>query len=522
MIMAILITVFAVLTIIIVKLHFIPIIKIMILKRKHPNQIESIVHLGPSLVREEKYNLKHYDDNIYSIRNIYKKNQDVKLILYKNAKGQLGYIFVDPELIKQVHQNPEVFQKQMSNPIIKYLFQDSLLFKTGKEWQRQRQFLGKSFHFDEIKNYLQDIKQVTKEELQKVKLKIESQPDRSIEIVKTCQNITQEVVFRIFFGSTNLKVSKPDGKEIPIADEMISSIESFQVLFRSNYLLFAKFVILGQNVLEVLPTNKEREIKQRFIDLKKACKLIISQRKEQLIKNPTLYKYNFLDQYLKEVIVNNNQSITDEEIIQNSLSLFFAGTDTTGNLVGSALYYLSLNLTIQNQAREEVLKVLSQKKLNENLEEKLASLTLQDLSNMNFLNSILKETLRLIPPAPNVLSRICVQDFQIGDFFIKKGTPVGTYFISSQMNPKLYPNPETFDPNRWMNAQEQNSINFTPFSLGPRNCIGQHLAIIEAKCILSYILINYDILPNENQKIQFRSKFVYGIQPDNFITLKIR
>ncbi|KAL4467812.1 hypothetical protein ABPG74_013147 [Tetrahymena malaccensis] len=522
MIMVILIIALAIFTILITLLHIIPIINVMILKRKHPNSVESIVHLGPSLIREEKSNLIHHDDNLYTFRNIYKKNPNVKLIVYKNAKGQIGYAFVDPELIKQVHQNPEIFQKQAANPIIKYLFQDSLLFKQGKEWQRQRQFLGKSFHFDEIKNYLQDIKQVTKEELQKVKNQLKSQPDSSIEIVKICQNITQEVVFRIFFGSTSLKVVKSDGQEIPIADEMINSIEAFQVLFKSNYLLFAKFVILGKNVLEVFPTKKEKDIKQRFTDLKQACKQIINQRKELLIKDPTQYKYNFLDQYLKEVLINNNKSITDEEIIQNSLSLFFAGTDTTGNLSGSALYYLSLNPTIQQQAREEVLKVLSQNKQSENMEENLDSLNLQDLSNMNFLNSILKETLRLIPPAPNVLLRKCVQDFKIGEFSIKKGTPVGTYFISSQMNPKLYPNPEKFDPNRWMNSQEQNSINFTPFSLGPRNCIGQHLAIIEAKCILSQILINYDILPNKNQKIKLRSKFVYGVYPDNFITLKIR
>ncbi|KAL4467811.1 hypothetical protein ABPG74_013146 [Tetrahymena malaccensis] len=519
--MVILILFLSILAIVIAKLHIVPIIHIMILKKKHPKYIESIVHLGPSLLKEEKQNLKHHDDNLYAFRNIYNKNPDVKLIIYKNMKGQLEYAFVDPELIKQVHQNPEIFQKKTANPIIKYLFQDSLLFKQGKEWQRQRQFLGKSFHFEEIKNYLQDIKQITKEELQNLKNQLKSQPDSSIEIVKICQSITQEVVFRVFFGSTSLKVIKSDGQEISIADEMIHSIESFQALFRSNYLLFAKFAILGKNVLEIFPTKKEKDVKQRFIELKQACKQIISQRKELLIKDPTQYKYNFLDQYLKEVIINNNKSITDEEIIQNSLSLFFAGIDTTGNLSGSALYYLSLNPTIQQQAREEVIKVLSQIKQGDNMEEKFASLNLQDLSNMNFLNSILKETLRLIPPVSNVLSRICVQDFKIGDFMIKKGTPVETYFISSQMNPKLYPNPEKFDPNRWMNSQQSNSLNFTPFSLGPRNCIGQHLAIIEAKCLLSYILINYDILPNKKQKIQFRNQFIYGIQPDNFVTLQV-
>lgn len=58
--------------------------------------------------------------------------------------------------------------------------------------------------------------------------------------------------------------------------------------------------------------------------------------------------------YLKEVLLNHNKEITHNEIIENFMGLYFAGTDTTGNMTGMAIYYLSLNPEIQEEVRQEV------------------------------------------------------------------------------------------------------------------------------------------------------------------------
>lgn len=151
------------------------------------------------------------------------------------------------------------------------------------------------------------------------------------------------------------------------------------------------------------------------------------------------------------MIQNNNQDITFDEIIDNFSGLFFAGTDTTGNMVGSALYFLSRNPKIQKEAREEVMKVISAKnKNNLSTDELFNSITFEDISNMNLLNAILKESMRIIPPAASAFPRYALKDIKIGEFDIYKGDLVNTTFLYNQINSKEYPNSDVFDPYRWL------------------------------------------------------------------------
>ncbi|EAR93988.2 cytochrome P450 family monooxygenase (macronuclear) [Tetrahymena thermophila SB210] len=120
---------------------------------------------------------------------------------------------------------------------------------------------------------------------------------------------------------------------------------------------------------------------------------VIMQRKEELQKDSSLFKRNLLDLYLKEIPLNENKEITIDEIITNFCALFFAGTDKIGNMTGVSLYCLSQNPEIQEEARDE----------------------------MPLVHSILKESLRLIPPAAAVLGRYANKDIEIGEFYVKKG-----------------------------------------------------------------------------------------------------
>ncbi|EAR86793.2 cytochrome P450 family monooxygenase (macronuclear) [Tetrahymena thermophila SB210] len=439
---------------------------------------------------------------------------------------KVGFIFLDPELIKQVHQNADAFKKNDGSLAITYLFSNSLLFVKGKEWQRQRQFLAKSFNFQDIKNYLPIFKDVSSKIFGLIRNNLEISGTQEIEIVKTCEKVTSEAVFRVFFGQTsqNLMVTSKDGSSTLLAHELVAVVvDSFHMLLHDKLLLI-KFTMLGKNSINILPTQSELKLLNRLKEVKRVCLEIVEKRRNELLKDQSQFKNNFLDQYLKETLINQNKLITDEEIIENFIGLFFAGTDTTGNMTGVALYYLSLYPEIQQKAREEIQKVLSSKcNSNENLDELFNSLTFEDLQQLDLINSILKESLRLIPPAPSVFPRIAERDIKIGDFQLKKGDFVNTYFIYNFYNPDQFSNPEVFDPYRWMNQNEsQNVFNFTPFSLGPRNCIGQHFGMIEGKCMLIYALLNFDILPNKNQEVKKIMGTIYGFEKDNLVYFKKR
>nr|ABY59962.1 cytochrome P450 monooxygenase CYP5005A3 [Tetrahymena thermophila] len=501
-------------------LVFYPYLRLKIMKQKYGDKIQVFFNIGDGILKKYKNDLEDKGDSLAFIRGMHQKN--LKAIGF-NLGAKVGLSFVDPDLIKQVHQNHDSFHKIDAAMAITFLFGNSILYAKGKDWQRQRQFLGKSFHFEEIKNYLPLIKEVCQNTFQNVNKQLALKEQTEIQAVKICEQITSEVVFRVFFGSTsqNLDIKKEDGTRIPIAHELVETImNSFQLL-QNDKIALIKWLLFKRNSTKFLRTQGEESILNRLITVKQTCLQVVIKRRDELFKDPSQAKKNFLDQYLIDMIQNKNSKVTYDEIVDNFSGLFFAGTDTTGNMTGVALYYLSLYPEIQQQAREEVIKVLSQKQKEKKTDQLFNQLTFDDLSNLDLINSILKESLRLVPPANEVFPRIADHDMKIGDFQIEKGDLVNTHFIYNQSNPEYYPNPDIFDPYRWMNAKDQqNTFHFTPFSLGPRNCIGQHLAMIEGKCMLASILLQFEILPNHSAKIVKEVKVIYGLKNDNIIFFK--
>lgn len=120
--------------------------------------------------------------------------------------------------------------------------------------------------------------------------------------------------------------------------------------------------------------------------------------------------------------------------------------------------------------------------------------TLQDLS---YLECFIKEVLRLYPSVP-LISRFLGEDITTHDGYeLKKGTHVVLHIYDLHRNPKFFPNPEKFDPDRFLpeNSRDRHNFAFIPFSAGSRNCIGQKFAMLEVKAVLCGILSNFVVEP---------------------------
>lgn len=103
--------------------------------------------------------------------------------------------------------------------------------------------------------------------------------------------------------------------------------------------------------------------------------------------------------------------------------------------------------------------------------------TIKILNDMKYLERCIKESLRLYPTVP-FISRVLDEDFTTNDGFVIPKTSVACIHIYDlHRNPKIYPNPEQFDPDRFLpeNAQNRHPFAYIPFSAGPRNCIGEWL-----------------------------------------------
>ena len=114
----------------------------------------------------------------------------------------------------------------------------------------------------------------------------------------------------------------------------------------------------------------------------------------------------------------------------------------------------------------------------------------------------IKESLRLYPSV-YFISRILGEDLRLTNgYLLPKSTDVFIHIYDVHRNPDVYPDPERFDPDRFLpeNCQNRHPYAYLPFSAGPRNCIGQKFAILELKAALCAILSNFVLEPIDTQE----------------------
>eukprot|EP01126_Amoeba_proteus_P058997 TRINITY_DN7676_c0_g2_i4.p1 TRINITY_DN7676_c0_g2~~TRINITY_DN7676_c0_g2_i4.p1 ORF type:complete len:465 (+),score=80.99 TRINITY_DN7676_c0_g2_i4:206-1600(+) len=171
------------------------------------------------------------------------------------------------------------------------------------------------------------------------------------------------------------------------------------------------------------------------------------------------------------------------------INFAIAGRDTTALLLTWATYCMMVFPGVQEKAREDVLS-------NVPPEEEISD---DHLKKMKYIDNLLHETLRFFPSVP-ITSRIAHQDDILpGGIKISAGTSVtySQYFLHH--NPLYWDKPEEFLPERWEKQEMKHPFQYTPFHAGPMQCLGRHMAHIEAKILLTSLLrrFKFELVPNQ-------------------------
>ena len=191
---------------------------------------------------------------------------------------------------------------------------------------------------------------------------------------------------------------------------------------------------------------------------------------------------------------------TDQEILDEFTTFFVAGMDTTAATAAMLLYNLTQRPEYIQDLEKEIKDIYDSEKVK----------SVETLQKMDVAHSMIKETLRINSPFPFVLFREVVQDHKIGTTNIKKGDVVEGDLLSLLMDENTFENASQFNPNRWRDPNMKlDPYAFIPFSAGPRNCIGQHLAVMELKMIVCEFLKRFDFRLKEGYKMKLTLRLIY-------------
>ena len=154
-----------------------------------------------------------------------------------------------------------------------------------------------------------------------------------------------------------------------------------------------------------------------------------------------------------------------------------------------SLHLIGLDSKVQNKIHEEIDTVFG--------DDRTRPVDGNDLKQLKYLESCIKEALRLFPSVP-AIARLANEDFPLSSYTIPKGATLFIYTYALHRNEEVFPQPEIYKPERFLSENmgsdlKINPYSYIPFSAGPRNCIGQRFALTEEKIILANVFRNFRI-----------------------------
>ncbi|KAL1551429.1 cytochrome P450 734A1-like protein [Salvia divinorum] len=380
----------------------------------------------------------------------------------------------DPALIREIFVlKSEMFEKNESPPLVRKIEGDGLLSLKGEKWSHHRKIIQPAFHTENLKLMMPMMAKSMEAAVMKWSEGMCDGGEVEVDVSDWFQNLVEDVITRATFGR-----SYEEGKAIfeLQSQQMVHATEAYQKVFIPGY--------------RFLPTKKNRICWRLEKEIRKSLLKLIDGRRRRRGEEgvPEESPNDLLEVMIKAA------AITPNDVVEECKTIFFAGKHTTANLLTWTTVLLAMHPQWQEQARDEVLRVCGAR-------DSPSKDDLLHLPKLKTLGMILNESLRLYPPAVAIIRR-AKREVQLGGVHVPRGTELLIPILAVHHDPGLWcHDPHEFNPGRFAKGvahAAKHPMAYMPFGLGARRCVGQNLAIFQAKLAIALILrrFSFELAPS--------------------------
>jgi cytochrome P450 len=347
-------------------------------------------------------------------------------------------------------------------PMFRGIFGNGLLTSEGDFWRRQRRLAQPAFHKNRINEYGKIMVDYADQML------ADWQDGEARDLHQDMMVLTLKIAIKTLF---NVEAERDLRLMSRLANDVI---EMFELQDSSLW--------LAHNYLPTPSNRRFRKLMRRLDDYIYA---MIASRRENLEDSGDLLSM------LLEARDEDGSRMTDKQLRDEVMTLFIAGHETTALALSWTWYLLSKNPQAEEKLVAEIESVLDRR-----------APTVEDLSELHYADAVIKESMRLYPPAW-AFGRQATADCMVGDYQVPNGRQVYFFPWVVHRDARYFDSPEEFRPERWFDEKIKHlpKYAYLPFGGGPRVCIGNAFAMMEAVLVLAAVAGRYRLKLAPDQKV---------------------
>lgn len=395
---------------------------------------------------------------------------------------ELHYVS-DPEIVRElVINHPQNLHKDfITTPIFKRIVNNGIVTAEGDHWKRQRKIMQPAFHATRIQSYADVMAQYTQEMVDSW------QNGEKVNLTKAMKQLTQRIIAKTMYDvDVEEQLEQIDGL-------MYTAFSEAEAQLNSRIPMPAWIPTTPSRWRQARAIKKLRALLQEIIDERRAS----GEDKGDLLS------------MLLQVRYDDGSPMDDEQLLDECMTMFVAGHETTSSTMIWIWYLLTQHPDAAAKIYAEIDDALGEQ-----------TVTFEHLADMPYGEMVVKEALRIYPPAAAFV-RTPQQDIEVDGHLFRKGSAVVCAAYAMHHLEHLFPQPERFWPERFGPDQPQpHRYAYIPFGAGSRSCMGNMFAMMEAHVILATMAQQVELDLTEGQTVERDSLFT--MQPKEPLWVRVK